>query len=272
MHEVTLPGERPMRRKRHRLLLVLDEFPLLGPMPHFEKNMGAMAGYGLKAYLVAQSPNHILRAYGRDNVIVDNCHIITAFAAADAESAKRISEMAGEIWEVRPQESEQRPHALIGPRKGQITYREERRPLIGPGDVRKLPRDEQLIFVAGSKPLRTKKLQFDKEMIFARRLRPAPRERVVLTRTHDWTDVVPLGRLVKDKSGGGVRVEPVAHAQGDLFAKPLSISERALAGLKAPVSTPPAGAASPPASPPAPTLPDEPPPKKRRRASRRIGV
>ena len=45
--------------------------------------MGAMAGYGIKAYLVCQSLNHITRAYGRDNVILDNCHIVTAFAAAD---------------------------------------------------------------------------------------------------------------------------------------------------------------------------------------------
>ncbi len=239
-----------MRRKRHRLLLVLDEFPLLGAMPHFEKNMGAMAGYGLKAYLVCQSPNHITRGYGRDNVIIDNCHVITAFAAADADSAKRISDMAGEIWEVRPQESEQRPRSLLGPRKGAITYREERRPLIGPGDVRKLPRDEQLIFVAGSKPIRAKKLRFDREKVFQRRLLPAPRARAMLTTAHDWTDVAPLGRLVKDKSSGAVRVELVS-TQGDLFA--LSNSERAAAGLRAAAPPPrsdPTGADAPNANPP----------------------
>lgn len=248
----------PMRRKRHRLLLVLDEFPLLGAMPHFEKNMGAMAGYGLKAYLVCQSPNHITRAYGRDNVIIDNCHLIIAFAAADADSAKRISDMAGEVWEIRPQESEQRPRSLLGPRKGAITYREERRPLIGPGDVRKLPRDEQLIFVAGAKPIRAKKLRFDREKVFLRRLLPAPRTRVALTITHDWTDVAPLGRLAKDKKGG-VRVG-TPRAQTDLFEAPLSISEQALAGLR---TSPPTAPAAPDPKPPAETN-DAP--------SRRLGV
>lgn len=38
--------------------------------------LGAMAGYGLKAYLVCQSLNHITRAYGRDNVILDNVHVV----------------------------------------------------------------------------------------------------------------------------------------------------------------------------------------------------
>lgn len=218
------------RRKLRTLLLVLDEFPLFGRQKFFETAMGAMAGYGIKAYLVCQSPNHIIRAYGRDNVIIDNCHVVTAFAATDNESAKRISEMAGEVWEVRPQESEQRPRSLFGPHKGAVTYREERRPLMLPGDVRQLPRDEQLIFVAGSKPIRCKKLKFDREPIFAKRMLPASRTRVRLTTSHDWENVVPLGRLAKDKKGG-VRVE-TPRAQADLFEAPLSISEQALAGLR----------------------------------------
>jgi len=183
------------RPKRHQMLLCLDEFPQLGRMPFFETAMGAMAGYGLKAYLVCQSLNHITRAYGRDNVILDNCHVVTAFAAADMETAKRIAEMAGEVWELRPQSSEQRPSAILGPRKGSVTYREERRPLLLPGDVRQLPRDTQLIFVSGVKPLKTKKLRFDQEPILAQRLIRASGKSVRLSTAHDWVDVRPLGLL-----------------------------------------------------------------------------
>lgn len=60
--------------------------------------------------------------------------------------------MAGEVWEVRPQPSEQRPRTLLGGKKGSITWREERRPLLLPGDVRQLARDEQLVFVSGANP------------------------------------------------------------------------------------------------------------------------
>lgn len=220
------------QRKRHNLLLVLDEFPQLGRMPFFETAMGAMAGYGLKAYLVCQSLNHIVRAYGRDNVILDNCHVVTAFAAADMDTARRIADMAGETWEERPHESVQRPRALLGPRKGTITYREERRPLLLPGDVRQLGRDEQLIFVSGTRPLRTKKLRFDQEPVFAKRLRLSQRLPVTLTTAHEWEHVAPLGRLAKDKKGA-TRVEPVTpRGQGDLFEGALSNSEKALAGLR----------------------------------------
>jgi type IV secretion system protein VirD4 len=231
-------------------------------MPFFETAMGAMAGYGLKAYLVCQSLNHITRAYGRDNVILDNCHVVTAFAAADMETAKRIADMAGEVWEVRPQESVQRPHAILGPRKGQITYREERRPLLLPGDVRQLARDEQLVFVSGAKPLRTKKLRFDQEAVLATRIRRSNQERFTLTTAHDWENVAPLGMLPPERKpavrSARPSAAPVPRAQGDLFAqtgeREMSISERASVGLRPP---------------PEPHQPREEPP---RRTARRTGL
>lgn len=227
------------RPKHHELLLALDEFPQLGRLAFFETAMGAFAGYGLKAYLVCQSLNHIARAYGRDAVIVDNCHIITSFAAADMETAKRIAAMAGERWQIIEQESVARPRALLGPRRGSATYREERRPLLLPGDVRQLPKDEELIFVAGCPPIRAQKLKFDQEPIFRKRLCASDAKQAPLSTGHDWAGVRPFGRLVK-KEKGALVVEPMREAQAELFGD-LTISERALAGLRrAPSSQQPA--------------------------------
>ena len=234
------------RPKRHTLLLCLDEFPQLGKMPFFETAMGAFAGYGLKAYLVCQSLNHILRAYGRDNVILDNCHTVTAFAAADMDTAKKIAEMAGEAREVRAQYSEQRPSPILGARKGSVTWREESRPLLLAADVRQLTPGEQLTFVTGAKPLRTQKIRFDEEPVFAGRLRPASGTPARLTTSHDWTGIEALGR-VQSVSGTNRPVaparsqpsQPSAPPQGDLFSPPRpSVSEQALAGLKPPAGWP----------------------------------
>lgn len=220
------------RPKRHRLVMVLDEFPLLGRLEFFETMMGAMAGYGLKAYLVCQSLNHITRAYGRDNVIIDNCGIVTSFSASDGDTAKRIADMAGEVWEVRESETQRKPKPLFGWGEGSTTSREERRPLLLPADVRALPRDEQLIFVAGCKPIRAKKLCFDQERIFRDRLRPASNERVTLTTHHDWIDVRPLGYLETPPSRTTDKSRS-AHGQGDLFAPATAkISDLALAGFR----------------------------------------
>jgi len=206
------------REKLHPLLLLLDEFPQLGRMPFFETAMGAMAAYGVKVYLVCQSLNHITRAYGRDSVIIDNCHTLTAFAAADMDTAKRIAEMGGEVWEMRPQRSELRPRSILSPRKGSITYREERRPLLTPGDVRSLPRGDELIFVQGAKPLRAKKMRFDEERLFVSRLRPAPERHRGFAPSHDWIDVRALGRLPDPP----VRAKPVSvlsSHNGELFGR-----------------------------------------------------
>jgi type IV secretion system protein VirD4 len=74
------------RPKKHRLLLSLDEFPTLGRLDFFTMNLRQMAGYGIKAHLIVQSFNDIIEQYGVNNTILDNCHILTAFAAADSRS------------------------------------------------------------------------------------------------------------------------------------------------------------------------------------------
>lgn len=208
------------RAKRHRLILVLDEFPVLGRMPFFETMMGAMAGYGLKAFLVTQSLNHITKAYGRDNVILDNCHIVTSFAAADTETAKRIAEMAGEVWELRESETLRRPRPFFGWGNGSTTLREERRALLLPGEVRSLPRDEELIFIAGSKPIRAKKVKFDREPVFQARLRKTARAYPKLTTTHDWVGVASLGvaaPLAPKRAKAKPALASARSAQSDLF-------------------------------------------------------
>jgi type IV secretion system protein VirD4 len=69
--------------RRHRLLLMLDEFPALGRLDFFESALAFMAGYGLKSFLIAQSLNQIEKAYGPNNSILDNCPVRVCFATND---------------------------------------------------------------------------------------------------------------------------------------------------------------------------------------------
>ena len=65
--------------RRHKLLMMLDEFPALGRLDFFESALAFMAGYGMRAYLIAQSLNQIEKAYGPNNAILDNCHVRIAY-------------------------------------------------------------------------------------------------------------------------------------------------------------------------------------------------
>ena len=87
--------------KRHRLLLMLDEFPALGRLDFFESALAFMAGYGLKSFLIAQSLNQIEKAYGANNSVLDNCHIRVAFATNDERTAKRVSDALGTATEMK---------------------------------------------------------------------------------------------------------------------------------------------------------------------------
>ena len=72
------------------LLMMLDEFPALGRLDFFETALAFMAGYGIRAFLIAQSLNQIAKAYGENHSILDNCHVRVAFAANDERTARRI--------------------------------------------------------------------------------------------------------------------------------------------------------------------------------------
>ena len=90
--ELELTEELDARRRRHRLLLMLDEFPALGRLDFFESALAFMAGYGLKSFLIAQRLNQIEKAYGQNNSILDNCHVRVSFATNDERTAKRVSD------------------------------------------------------------------------------------------------------------------------------------------------------------------------------------
>ena len=96
-----LTEELQSKTRRHRLLLMPDEFPALGRLDFFESALAFMAGYGLKALLIAQSLNQIEKAYGQNNSILDNCHVRVSFATNDERTAKRVSDALGTATELR---------------------------------------------------------------------------------------------------------------------------------------------------------------------------
>ena len=159
------------RPKRRRLLMLMDEFPLLGRVSFFEKSLRLLSGYGVKVMFVAQSLNDIIETYGANNTILDNCAIYTAFSALDPLTQDKVSKLTGTIGETR--ESRSAPAGLAAGRST-VSRSQIDRPLLEPGEVRALPDDLQLIFAAGQRPLRTRKLQYDRRRPFRERAAAPP--------------------------------------------------------------------------------------------------
>ncbi|MFP6851369.1 MAG: conjugal transfer protein TraG [Pseudomonas sp.] len=161
--------------RRHKLLLMLDEFPALGRLDFFETALAFMAGYGLRAFLISQSLNQIDKAYGQNHSILDNCHVRVTFATNDERTAKRISETLGTATELRAQRN-YAGHRLA-PWLGHlmVSRQETARPLLTPGEVMQLPSDEAVVMASGLAPIRAKKLRYFTDANFQSRVLPAPR-------------------------------------------------------------------------------------------------
>lgn len=191
------------RPKAHRLLLMLDEFASLGRLEFFVTNLRQMAGYQIKCALVVQSLNDLSERYGVNNTIIDNCHVITSFACADTLTAQRVSQMTGTAVEYRRSFSRRRRFGLTA--ADSVSLSEQVRPLLQPGDIRRLGSDEQLVFVTGFPPMRTGKARYYADCEFKARIVPAPSqaERLdspvapeALGAPHDWRGERPKGDLL----------------------------------------------------------------------------
>ncbi|WP_166803703.1 type IV secretory system conjugative DNA transfer family protein, partial [Pseudomonas aeruginosa] len=160
--------------RRHKLLLMLDEFPALGRLDFFETALAFMAGYGIRSFLIAQSLNQIDKAYGQNHSILDNCHVRVTFATNDERTAKRISETLGTATELRAQRN-YAGHRLA-PWLGHlmVSRQETARPLLTPGEVMQLPPDEAVVMVSSVAPIKAKKLRYYADANFKRHVLPPP--------------------------------------------------------------------------------------------------
>ena len=149
---------------RHRLLMMLDEFPSLGRLQIVQDALPKCAGYGIKVFLAAQNREQMFNAYGQHQSITSNCHVRIVYAPNELETAEWISRMVGTTTIIKQDVTES------GTRFGSLrnvsrTYHEVSRPLLTPDeimDLKKPRRDdagrivesgEMVVFAAGERPI-----------------------------------------------------------------------------------------------------------------------
>ncbi|MDL2263054.1 type IV secretory system conjugative DNA transfer family protein [Synergistaceae bacterium OttesenSCG-928-I11] len=125
---------------KHRLLLLLDEFPSLGKMDLFERALGFIGGYGLKSYIMVQGLPQLYKAYGKEESIRVGCHIQVAFAPNDFETCEYLSKSTGQTTVLKENFSESTQEGkLFGNKSRQTSLQEVQRPLMTPDECRRLP-------------------------------------------------------------------------------------------------------------------------------------
>ncbi len=228
-----LTEELETKVQRHRLLLMLDEFPALGRLDFFESALAFMAGYGLKSFLIAQSLNQIEKAYGPNNSILDNCHVRVAFATNDERTAKRVSDALGTATEMRAMKN-YAGHRL-SPWLGHlmVSRSETARPLLTPGEIMQLPPADEIVMVAGTPPIRAKKARYFDDARFLERVLSPPKLKPETIAPDDWsrlplpdrpevdpTPIVGLDEDGNDPTGSERRQQPELSQKKSIEKKP----------------------------------------------------
>jgi type IV secretion system protein VirD4 len=228
-----LTEELESKRRRHRLLLMLDEFPALGRLDFFESALAFMAGYGLKAFLIAQSLNQIEKAYGQNNSILDNCHVRVSFATNDERTAKRVSDALGTATEIR--DAKNYAGHRLSPWLGHlmVSRQETARPLLTPGEVMQLPPDDELVLVSGCHPIRAKKARYYEDPQLRTRILPPPKpSRSAESAGHsptthaahaeDWAGLMVAAPPAQsdDPDNAGIRREPELPEHEEIAPEP----------------------------------------------------
>ncbi len=191
---------RPKAHYKHRLLMMLDEFPSLGRLEILQESLAFVAGYGIKCYLICQDLNQLKSretGYGSDESITSNCHVQTAYPPNRIETAEHLSKLTGQTTVAKEQitTSGRRTSALLG--QVSRTLQEVQRPLLTTDECLRMPgpmKDSEglinkpgdmVVYVAGFPAIYgVQPLYFQDPIFQARAAIQAPKHSDRLTKLH----------------------------------------------------------------------------------------
>lgn len=161
----------PTADDKYGVLFLMDEFPTLGQMEQFKQGIAYFRGYKVRLFLIIQDTEQLKGIYedsGMNSFLSNTTYRIT-FAANNVETANLISQLVGN--KTVYQESFNKPKFLdLNPASRSLHVSEVQRALLLPQEVIMLPRDEQIILIESTSPIRSKKILYYKEPMFKRRM------------------------------------------------------------------------------------------------------
>ncbi len=161
----------PRPEEKVGVMFLMDEFPTLGEMIQFKQGIAYFRGYKLRLFLIIQDTEQLKDIYeeaGMNSFLANSTYRIT-FAANTVETANLISQLIGN--KTVKQVSRNSPVFLdLNPASRSKTVSETQRALLLPQEVISLPRNEQIVLVESSPPIKTNKIFYYKDSFFTKRL------------------------------------------------------------------------------------------------------
>lgn len=191
--EMKFEKGRPVANYKHRLLLLLDEFPSLGKLEIIEESLAFVAGYGIKCYLICQDLTQLRdrnSGYGEQEKITSNCHIQNAYAPNRVETAEYLSKQTGITTITKEQITTSGKRTALMHGNATRTTQATQRPLMTADEMMRMPAPvkdpvtrlitepgDMVIFVAGMSPIYGRQPLYFQDPVFqARSEVEAPKE------------------------------------------------------------------------------------------------
>ena len=161
----------PSKEEPYGVLFLMDEFPTLGKMEQFKTGIAYFRGYHVRLFLIIQDTEQLKGIYEDSgmNSFLSNATYRITFAANNVETANLISQLVGN--KTVEQESVNRPKYFdLNPSARSLHVSETQRALLLPQEVIMLPRDEQILLIESTAPIKSKKIIYYTDPMFKRRL------------------------------------------------------------------------------------------------------
>jgi len=164
-------GEEP--ELKYQMLMLMDEFTAMGRLDVWSKRISISASYGVRDVCIVQSRAQLRATYGDNNGqnFITNHSAQVAAASREQSDANEYSEMLG--YKTIRKRHRSTSHGG-GSSQSSTHYTEERRALMLPQEIKELPKDDQLVFYEGCKPIRAKKNWYFKDKMLMTRASMPP--------------------------------------------------------------------------------------------------
>lgn len=146
---------------KHRLLMLIDEFPALRKIEIIQHGLGYLAGYGIKLMLICQDLLQLLAIYGEYQTIIAGCHVRVAYAPADDTTAERLSKMAGTTTVTEQGDNVSYNRMGLGGGNVSVSRGKTQRQLITADEFQSLSYEDMVVFVVNNQPIYGRKVRYD---------------------------------------------------------------------------------------------------------------
>ena len=150
-----MPGGR-LDRPVH---FMLDEFANIGKLPDFEHSISVMRSRNISVSLILQSMSQLVETYGENNAatIMDCCDTTLFLGGKSSKTNKEISDQLGKETVSTVSVNDSRGASSSTSRN----FSRIERDLMQAAEVGRLPRDEAIVLIGGSQPMRDSKYRLE---------------------------------------------------------------------------------------------------------------